>query len=221
MASEAIEDYVKVIYELSEAGDRATTTALARRLAVAPASVTNMLERLRAMSLVDYRPYRGAQLTEQGRTLALETLRHHRLLETYLQRVLGFSWDEVHCEAERLEHAISEHLEEHLAAALEDPAFDPHGDPIPTRAGELPELPTVPLATVGEGSRVQVRRVANQQPAVLRYLASLGIRPGMQLDVVGRAPFEGPLTLKVGRRTEALAHDLASSIYVTLENEDR
>lgn len=214
MASQAEQDYIKTILELEQAGERAATSVLAGRLDVAPASVTSMLEHLAAKGLIVYTPYHGAQLTATGRALGLETIRHHRLIELYLQQALGFSWDEVHSEADRLEHAISERVEERMAQALGDPAIDPHGDPIPRRDGQVPASSVQALAETPAGSTVTVSRVTAQQPDILRYLASIGIVLGATVHVLEQAPFDGPVTVQVGKERRALSAELARGIYV-------
>jgi DtxR family transcriptional regulator, Mn-dependent transcriptional regulator len=189
----AMEDYLKALFELGERDVK--PRALAASVGVSPASVTGMLQKLAELELVTYRKYYGATLTPAGRDLALETLRHHRLLETYLARALGYAWHEVHDEAERLEHVISEAFEERVDALLGRPTHDPHGDPIPRRDGSVPPCRGVPLTAHGVGSRVVLRRITDQEPAVLTYLASHGLVPGARAQVVERAPFDGPVTV--------------------------
>uniref|UniRef100_A0A831UIA4 Manganese transport regulator n=1 Tax=Thermus islandicus TaxID=540988 RepID=A0A831UIA4_9DEIN len=184
--SEAQEDYLKHLFLLEEAlGGPVPTQALAERLSVKPPSVTEMLKKLAALGLVEHSPYRGARLTEAGRKVALEVLRHHRLLETYLHESLGYGWEEVHQEAERLEHVISEALERRIAQALGHPPFDPHGDPIPTPELTLPERPAVPLGEAPLGETQVVRALA-QDPGTLNLLAHLHLRPGTWLKVLER-----------------------------------
>jgi len=184
--SEAQEDYLKHLFLLEEAlGGPVPTQALAERLSVKPPSVTEMLKKLAALGLVEHSPYRGARPTEAGRKVALEVLRHHRLLETYLHERLGYGWEEVHQEAERLEHVISEALERRIAQALGHPPFDPHGDPIPTPELTLPERPAVPLGEAPLGETQVVRALA-QDPGTLNLLAHLHLRPGTWLKVLER-----------------------------------
>ncbi len=207
--SEAVEDYLKAIYLLreealarGEAG-RVTTNALAERLGVEPGSVTGMLRKLAggredAPKLVLHTPYRGVELTEIGEKLALEIVRHHRLLELYLTRVLGFRWDEVHEQADEMEHVISEEFEERIDQMLGEPEVDPHGDPIPTRSGALPDQPDlVPLTVLEPGRFAQIRRVRDQNPELLRHLETLGLLPNAEVMVLERMPFGGPLRLRV------------------------
>ncbi len=212
--SAAIEDYVKSIYLLQQEHEQVTTSLLAAQLGVAPASVTGMLQRLDRLHLVAYTPYRSVELTELGRRTALEVLRHHRLLELYLTEALGYSWDEVHAEADVLEHAISEQLEARIAAQLGHPLADPHGDPIPGPDLTLPPAPAGSLAEAPLGRRLRVVRVTNQDPAHLRYLTSLGLVPGAEVRVAERAPFDGPLTLAIGGVTRAVDSRMARAILV-------
>jgi DtxR family Mn-dependent transcriptional regulator len=200
--SESEENYIKAIYRLQSdsPGGRVSTTALADRLGIAPASVTGMVQKLAAGSptLVDYIPRQGVALTPRGERVALEVIRHHRLIELYLYQELGYPWDEVHAEAERLEHVISEEFEDRVAALLGDPAVDPHGQPIPRKDGSCPEPAGVALATLGEGLTVEVVRVSDDDPDLLRYLGALGIMPGARLTLLARGPFGGPLTVRIG-----------------------
>ncbi len=208
--SEAVEDYLKTIYLLREEArsrgesGRVTTNALAERLGVEPGSVTGMLKKLAgekedAPKLVRHTPYHGVELTEIGEKLALEIVRHHRLLELYLTRVLGFRWDEVHEQADEMEHVISEEFEEKINHLLGEPVADPHGDPIPTRSGALPEQPElVALADLEPGRAARICRVRDQNPELLRHLEMLGLLPDARVTVLDRAPFGGPLRLRVG-----------------------
>jgi DtxR family transcriptional regulator, Mn-dependent transcriptional regulator len=189
----AMEDYLKALFELGERDVK--PRALAAEVGVSPASVTGMLQKLAELKLVTYRKYYGASLTDAGRDLALETLRHHRLLETYLARALGYAWHEVHDEAERLEHVISEDFEERVDTLLGHPTHDPHGDPIPRRDGSVPDSRGLPLTAHDVGTRVVLRRITDQDPAVLTYLAAHGLVPGARVQVVERAPFDGPVTV--------------------------
>ena len=221
--SPAVQDYVKSVYAL-ETGDggapeTVSTTAVAHRLGVSAASATNMLKKLDALGLVSYVPYRGAALTESGRKIALEVVRHHRLLETYLAEALGMPWDKVHDEAEVLEHALSEEVEERIAAHLGHPTRDPHGHPIPTREGAMPEPASTKrrrLWAVSDGHRATVGHVPDGDATTLRYLADAGVRPGAQLEVVDRGPIGGPLFVRVGKGAEitALSQELAESVWV-------
>ena len=223
--SSNMEDYLKTIYELGES--EVKTQDVARALGVSAGSVTGMLKKLGDLKLVDYTRYRGVSLTPAGRLVALETLRHHRLIETYLAQALGYAWHEVHDEADRLEHVISEDFEERIARLLGNPAFDPHGDPIPSRDGVVPESKGQPLATLTTGTRATLTRTTNQDPEVLRYLGEHGLVPGRTVTVLQRAPFDGPLTLALGSSdpatsraqtddtpaTLAIAHTLAQHLH--------
>ena len=213
-----VEDYLKAIYDLELVGTAASTNDIADRLAISPASVSGMVRRLADQGLITHEPYRGVRLTGDGRRAALRTLRRHRILECYLTEVLGYPWDRVHDEAERLEHAASEELVERMATALGDPVQDPHGAPIPTRDGRVEEPALRTLAEAVAGEQVRVRRVSDKQPERLRYLAELGIRPGSMVRILDKAPFDGPITLWVdesgGGATRAVGVGLAAQVYV-------
>lgn len=211
MPSAAVQDYAKALYVLGGGGAVATTT-LAARLGVAPGSVSGMLRRLAALGLVEHELYRGARLTVSGRRLALEVLRRHRLLELLLVESLGMGWDEVHAEAEVLEHAVSEPLAAAIAARLGDPAVDPHGDPIPSRELQLEERPGRELGELEPGERATLVRVDDADPAMLRYLADRGIALGTELELVERHPFDGPLSVRVGGDVHLLGAGLARAM---------
>ncbi len=213
MYGPVIEDYLKTIWHLDRNGG-ASTSKLASQLGVAPGSVTGMLKRLVQLDLIEYKPYRGASLTPAGERVALEVLRHHRLLELYMAEALGMSWDRVHEEAEVLEHAISPELSELIAAKLGNPTHDPHGDPIPTREGEIDEPPTRALAELATGERGVFARVSDSNPDMLRYLSDRGIAPGDELELTGREPFGGPLTVRANGRHHALGDQLARAMRV-------
>jgi DtxR family transcriptional regulator, Mn-dependent transcriptional regulator len=192
--SSAVEDYAKAIYALQErSGTAVSTNALADRLGVTPASASSMVKKLDMLGLVAHERYHGVTLTDNGTKVALEVLRHHRLLELYLTETLGVPWDRVHDEAEVLEHVLSAELEELIAAQLGDPTHDPHGDPIPTRDGRIDERPTQALACLEAGACGVFVRVSDADPEMLRYLAERGIAPGDAFEVVERQPFGGPL----------------------------
>jgi len=214
--SEAIQDYAKAIYALQQRGDGhpVATNDLADRLGVTPASVSAMLKKLADRDLVEHVPYRGVMLTAAGARVALEVLRHHRLLELYLAEHLGVPWDRVHEEAEALEHVISEDLEARIAAKLGQPTHDPHGDPIPTRDGEIDEQPTRALADLRPGERGVFARVSDSNSEMLRYLSERGIAPGAEVELVGREPFGGPLTVRANAREHALGDQLARAMRV-------
>jgi DtxR family transcriptional regulator, Mn-dependent transcriptional regulator len=215
--SEAIEDYAKAIYALGRRGDgTVSTNALADRLGVTPASVSAMVKKLADRGLAEHVPYRGVALTADGRRVALEVLRHHRLLELYLAEHLGVPWDRVHEEAEALEHVLSEYLEERIAAKLGHPTHDPHGDPIPDVSLNIDEGETRALSALEPGACGCFTRVSDSDPEMLRYLDRRGVRLGDELEVVDRQPFDGPLTVRVGDRLHTLGGRLADAMRVEL-----
>jgi DtxR family transcriptional regulator, Mn-dependent transcriptional regulator len=214
--SESVQDYAKAIYSLSRRGDGSVaTSALADRLGVSPASASAMVKRLAELGFVSHEPYHGVRLTPAGEKVALEVIRHHRLLELYLSEALGMPWDRVHDEAEVLEHAISEELSDLIAAKLGDPTHDPHGDPIPTRDGRIEEEVTRSLAESRPGERVVLARVSDSDPEMLRYLGERGIEPGTSIEVVGREPFGGPLNVRVDEREVPLGLGIARAMRVS------
>ena len=214
--SEAIEDYAKAIYALQRrgAGRPVSTTDLAQRLGVTSGSASAMLKKLAERGLATHAPYHGVQLTAAGERLALEVLRHHRLLELYLAEAFGMPWDQVHAEAEVLEHVLSEELEELIAAKLGDPTVDPHGDPIPGRDGSIDEPETRSLSDLATGDRAIFLRVSDSNPDMLRYLADRRIRPGQELEVMDKQPFGGPLFLRIADGEHALGGALARAMRV-------
>lgn len=214
MPTPAVEDYLKAIYLLSEGEGPVGTSAIAERLGVAPGSVTGMLKRLEKQRLVRHERYQGSRLTEQGRTEAIRMIRRHRVLELFLVEVLGYTWDQVHEEAERLEHAASDELVNRMATVLGDPESDPHGHPIPTRAGRFPPHVLVPLSELEPNQPATLRRVSDEDPEALRYLARLNLTPGVALEVVERAPFNGPLRVRVGEAEEVIGLELAERLRV-------
>jgi DtxR family Mn-dependent transcriptional regulator len=209
-----VEDYLKAIYAFERDGRGAATNDIAQRLSIAPASVSGMVQRLADQGLVEYERYRGVRLTSAGRRAALKTIRRHRVIEAYLVRALGYGWDVVHEEAERLEHAASDTLIDRMAEAIGEPLTDPHGAPIPTREGKIDETPHQSLADVPVGKRTRVVRVGDEDPGMLRYLDSLGLRPGAEVVLTNRAPFDGPLTIEVGSATQQVGAALASRVLV-------
>jgi DtxR family Mn-dependent transcriptional regulator len=215
-----IEDYLKTIYDLSAGSGRATTNQIAERLGVTPASVTNMLQKLSATQppLVEYRKHHGVRLTPDGEKVALEIVRHHRLIEMFLHQTLGFSWDEVHDEADRLEHVISEELEERIAASLGDPLHDPHGDPIPTRDLRLPISTSLTLDRLRPPQKATIQRVRDADPELLRYLSELGLTPDVRLTVLGYSPFDNNLRLQVEGQAVpiVLGSKITSQVFVNL-----
>lgn len=212
-----VEDYLKTIYELASRDGVAATSDVANALGVAPASVTGMIRRLAAQGLLDYVKYRGVHLTEHGRRAALSTIRRHRILETYLTRVLGYPWDRVHDEAERLEHAASDELIECMSAAMGHPTADPHGAPIPTADGTVDERLLQTLAELPVGVRANMVRVSDKNPELLRYLADIALQPGVEVMVTARAPFDGPITLKLGKSQAIVGATLATQVLVETE----
>jgi DtxR family Mn-dependent transcriptional regulator len=214
----AVEDYAKAIYALETRDDAAvSTTALAERLHVTAASASSMVKKLAEMGLVTHERYRGVRLTPQGVKVALEVLRHHRLLERYLTQELGVPWDRVHDEAEVLEHVLSEDLEEIIAAKLGHPTRDPHGDPIPTADGRIDEAPTAALHDLDAGARGRFVRVSDADPEMLRYLAARGIAPGDRFEVVEKQPFDGPLFARFGGDVQVLGGALAKAMRVEVD----
>jgi DtxR family Mn-dependent transcriptional regulator len=213
----SVQDYAKAIFTLESRHGAASTTELAALLEVRPASVSGMLRKLSALGLVEHERYRGVRLTDHGRRVALEVIRHHRLVELFLVESLGMTWDEVHAEAEVLEHALSEELEELIAAKLGNPTVDPHGDPIPTRDLELAETPGLALAELEPGDRATFVRVSDSDPGMLRFLGERGIVPGARLELVERQPFDGPLFVRVGDEVHVLGTTLAGAMRVQRE----
>jgi DtxR family Mn-dependent transcriptional regulator len=218
--SSAHEDYLKAIYVLEMKGEKVNNSALANYMGFAPASTTNMVKKLAQLNLVEYEPYQGVQLTRLGRQVALEVLRHHRLLELFLHETLAMSWDRVHEEAEKLEHVISEALEDAIAIALGHPTVDPHGDPIPSKDGQIARQSGIPLSSVAAQRPYLLVRVLHQDQERLHYLGSLGLYPGARVTVRERAPFNGPLLIDVEGEQHALAHDMAETLLVTTHKED-
>ena len=213
--NEGAENYAKAIYELQQGeGKPVRTTDVAHRLGVTPASASGMLRRLAGEGVVSYQRYHGARLTSEGERIALETIRHHRLIELFLAEVLGMPWDRVHEEAEVLEHHISEELEELIAAKLGQPALDPHGDPIPDRDLSISADDSVPLTELDPGDKGIFTRVSDTDASMLRYLAEHSIQPGARLTVKGREPFGGPVMVEIGGRTHPLGPELAASMSV-------
>lgn len=215
--SSSMEDYLKAIFELGES--KVKTQDLASELNVSAASVTGMLKKLGALKLVKHERYYGVSLTKGGRLIALETLRHHRLLETYLAEALGYAWYEVHDEAEKLEHHISEAFEDRIAEALGHPTHDPHGDPIPQRDGTLPLSLGQPLSEFEAETQVILKRIKRQRGDILKYLSAHGLVPGATVTILKKSPFEGPITLEQAGETVALSRDLAQTIMAQDINE--
>ena len=217
--SRSVEDYLKVIYVVSQEGQAASTGVIAEALDVQPASVSGMVKRLAESGYVEHLPYKGVRLSAEGAREALRIIRRHRVLETYLSQRLGYSWDDVHAEAERLEHAASDELIDRMASMLEDPSYDPHGAPIPTRTGDVEVTDHPTLADVHPGARVFIRVVRDDDPERLRYMEARGLLPGVLLHVDSTDPFDGPITLRIGEEDGApqmIGRELASRIRVSV-----
>ena len=218
MISQAAEDYLKNIYKLQkgrEAVNKVTTSLIAERMAVAAASVTNMVKKLAEMNLLSHTPYQGVVLTKAGEKIALETIRHHRLLELYLSEALGYPWDEVDAEAERMEHAISEEFEDRIDQVLGHPTVGAHGEPIPTKQGNIARPDYLSLADLEIGEQAIIRQVSDRDPEMLRYMIELGLTLGTCVEVYGKAPFKGPLQVRIGSAgKQSLGLELAAHIFV-------
>ena len=214
MSSTAVEDYLKTIYSLSRREEAASTSAIAERLGVAPGSVTGMVKRLAELGLVEHVPYYGARLTELGEQQAVRLIRRHRVLELFLVDVLRYTWDRVHEEADRLEHAATDELIDRMASVLGEPALDPHGAPIPASVGRFVEWHYPKLGELQVGTRGVLRRVEDENPEALRYLAQMQLVPGAEVELLERAPFGGPLKLQVGGQERFLGVELAQSLEV-------
>lgn len=212
----SIQDYLKHIYDLTEGGESASTNALAAKLKVKPASVTGMVQKLASAkpALVEYQKHQGVTLTKEGRRAALEVIRHHRLLEAWLVQTLGYSWDEVHEEAERLEHVISEDFERRIATAMGHPLRDPHGELIPTADLKMPLEDSTPLSALRPDQTGTVQCVKAADTELLRYLESLGLVPGAAIEVKEYSQFDHNLTVKVGRKTAVLGLNITSKIFI-------
>jgi DtxR family Mn-dependent transcriptional regulator len=212
----SIQDYLKNIYELTENGGAASTNALSKKLNISAPSVTGMIQKLASAkpALVEYQKHQGVTLTKEGRKAALEVIRHHRLLEAWLVQTLGYSWDEVHEEAERLEHVISEDFERRIAAAMGHPIRDPHGEPIPTEDLKMPSDESTPLSALRPNQTATIKRVKASDTELLRYLEGLGLLPGTQIEVMDYSPFDHNLTIKLGRKSFVLGLNITSKVYV-------
>jgi DtxR family Mn-dependent transcriptional regulator len=212
--SDSTQDYLKEIHKLRLEGRKATTSAIAERLGVRPPSATAMVKKLAALGLAEHAPYKGVELTPAGERVALEVIRHHRLLEQYLAQALGLPLDEVHTEADRLEHALSEELEARIDRSLGFPTHDPHGDPIPDRKLKLDRSKLRTLASLDPGDEATIRRVPSDDDELLRYLKTLALVPGRKVKLRSAAPFGGPLTVRVGKSEHAISRELAAGIGV-------
>ncbi len=216
MATPSVEDYIKAIYKTQTDSENVTTHDIAARVGVSAPAVSKMLPRLTALRLVEHTPYQGVRLTNAGEKMALEIIRHHRLLELYLVEALGYGWDAVHLEAERLEHHISEEFEEKIDALLGHPSACPHGDPIPTREGTVTMLPDAALSTQDAPASFQIRRVRDEDASLLRHLKTLGLLPGTAIEFIEREPFGGAFVVRVGSNSETVrvAPQAAQQIFV-------
>jgi DtxR family Mn-dependent transcriptional regulator len=214
MTTPAVEDYLKAIYQLSVEAAPVSTSAIADRLGIAAGSVTGMLKRLAEAGLVEHTRYHGARLTEQGVVTAVRTIRRHRILELFLVEVLGYTWDRVHDDAERLEHVVTDEMIDRMAVVLGEPDVDPHGAPIPSAAGELRERRLPSLAELEAGEQAVLRQVPDEDAAALRYLAQLELRPGADLHVVDVAPFNGPLRVRINGTEQIVGRELAWKVKV-------
>ena len=209
-----VEDYLKAIYEIGRGSVSVATNDIAQKLNLTPASVSGMVRRLADQGLVAYEKYRGVTLTDSGRRAALRTLRRHRVIEAYLSGALDYPWDRVHAEAERLEHAASDELVDRMASAIGEPVVDPHGAPIPSREGLMDETEYVSLAELGAGYGAKVVRVSDDDPEMLRYLGELAIKPGAEVVVISKAPYDGPIALRVSGQLLSIGPALASQVLV-------
>jgi DtxR family transcriptional regulator, Mn-dependent transcriptional regulator len=212
----SIQDYLKSIYELTENGNAVSTNALAKKLKISAPSVTGMVQKLASAKppLVEYQKHQGVKLTQEGQKAALEVIRHHRLLEAWLVQTLGYSWDEVHEEAERLEHVISENFERRIAAAMGHPVRDPHGELIPTEDLNMPSDDSIPLSALRPHQTATIKRVEASDKDLLRYLDGLDLVPGTRIEVKVYSPFDHNLTIKVGRKTMVLGLNITSKIFI-------
>ncbi|MEO9886180.1 MAG: metal-dependent transcriptional regulator [Balneola sp.] len=218
--SQSVEDYLKAIYLLEIEDKSATTNSIAEALSVSSASVTNMFKKLAKLKLINHKSYRGAELTKAGEKIALEVIRHHRLLELYLKEMMGYSWDEVHDEAEKLEHHISEQFEDKIAELLNDPTHDPHGDPIPSKEGVVPQMASLAITDAQEKESYIIGRVRDQDPELLRYLEKSGIIPGVKVTVLEKAPFDGPVKIKLEDRETTIGNSVAKDVFLVEEIAD-
>lgn len=212
------QDYLKHIYELTENGKSASTNALAQKMKISAPSVTGMIQKLASgkPALVEYQKHQGVTLTREGRKAALEVIRHHRLIEAWLVQTLGYSWDEVHEEAERLEHVISEDFERRIAAAMGHPTRDPHGELIPSADLKMPSDDTTPLSSLRPTQSAKIRRVDARDPDLLRHLDSLGLTPGTRIEIVEYSTFDNNLTIKVGKKVNVLGLNITAKIFVEI-----
>ena len=215
MLSQSTEDYLKVIYEIQSIEGRVATNSLSQKLNIAPASVTGMIKKLSSKKLITHKKYQGVKLTPAGEKIALEIIRHHRLIELYLKEALGVPWDKVHEEAEKLEHVISEDIENRMDEFLGHPTSDPHGSPIPSRDGKIIERKCSCLADVEPGYMAVIAEISDRDPSMLRYLGELGFYPETRIQIDSVEPFKGPIRVKVKNKVEILGREVAKHITVT------
>ncbi len=215
----SVEDYLKAIYAITRQGHPASTSDIAGWLGLSAPSVSGMVKRLAGQGLLEHRPYKGVELTAKGRRGALTVLRRHRIIESYLVERLGYSWDSVHQEAERLEHAVSEVLIERMADALGNPEFDPHGDPIPRPDGSMAEATSTPMPDIAVGQEGVLRQVRSNDAEQLRFIASVGLKPGAVFTVLGQQPFHGPTTIRLGDTEQVIGHQIASLLWCEVPGE--
>ncbi len=215
--SKAVEDYLKAVYKLSLDKNKVTPSHVAEHLTVSSAAVTKMVQKLQELKLVHYGRTRGLKLTMAGEKIALEVIRHHRLLELYLTEALGYSWDEVHQEAEKLEHVISEHFEDRIEKLLGYPTHDPHGSPIPTRDGRVETRSLRALTALRPGEEAVIRQVSDKDAAMLSFLGGLGMYPGARIEIVTKEPYGGPLRIRVAGKDQAIGSELAEHVFVSDE----
>ncbi len=222
MISQSVEDYLKSIYKLQHGGaekERVTTSVIADRMQVAAASATSMIKKLAEMHLLVHTPYQGVELTHAGERIALETIRHHRLIELYLAQALGYPWDQIDAEADRLEHAISEEFEDRIDKALGYPTIGAHGEPIPTKQGQIEDREYARLSELETGQPAIIRRVSDRNPEMLRYMEEMGLQLGTRVEVREKAPFSGPLQLKINAdKVKSIGLEVANNIFVDLTN---
>lgn len=221
MVGAAVQDYLKAIYKLTHSEQRCTPSVVAERLGVSNAAVTKMIKRLQELNLAQYSRNQEITLTPAGQKIALETIRHHRLLELYLMEALGYTWDQVDVEAEKLEHVISEEFEDRIDAFLGYPTRDPHGDPIPTKEGHLEVVRHETLASLQPGDSAVIQRVTDGNPAMLRYLGDLGLYPDTAIEMLAQEPYGGPLRVKVSGNEQAVGRELADNVFVLRDEQDR
>lgn len=217
MARGAVEDYVKAIYKLSLTNKKVTPTMVAEDLGVTQAAVTKMVRRLKELKLVHYARARGLNLSPSGRKIALEVIRHHRLIELYLTEALGYSWDQVHAEAEKLEHVISEQFEDQIEKFLDYPTRDPHGAPIPSREGHVDVAETTVLTELRPGEQGVIERVNDDDAGMLAFLGGIGMYPGSVVEMIGQEPYGGPYNIKVSGRDRTVGIEIANNVFITVE----